>query len=104
MKKEEILEKSRKDNKNKDMYAIEVENKGVKIAALSMLCLATFYYCYEIITDRGENYAAYSIVSLYCTILYGYKAAKLESRRSLHIFCAIAWGLVTILTLIGYFK
>ena len=32
MKKEEILEMSRKENKQKDVYEIEVESKACKIA------------------------------------------------------------------------
>ena len=104
MKKEEILKKSRKENKNKDAYEIEIENKGVKIAAILMLILATVYYCYEIFTGKGQNYSFYSIVTLYCFVLYGYKAIKLEKRRALHVICSISWGLVTILALVRYFR
>ena len=104
MKKEEILEKSRKENKKRDMYEIDVENKGVKIAAILMLILATFYYCYEIITGKGENYSFYSIIAIYCFALYGYKAIKIEKRRALYIVCSVLWGLVTIFTIIGYFR
>lgn len=104
MKKEEILEMSRKENKNKDVYEIDVENKGSKIAGLLMLILATVYYCYEMFIGRGENYSFYSLIALYCTVLYGYKAIKLEKRRTLHIVCSILWFVVTITTIMGYFK
>ena len=104
MKKEEILEMSRKENKNKDVYEIEVENKGCKIAALSMLILISIYYCYEIISGQGQNYTLYSLISIYCTILYGYKAIKLEKRRKLHILCSVLWGFVTIMLILEYFK
>ena len=103
MKKEEILEMSRKENKNKDVYEIDVENKGVKIAALLMLALASVYYCYEIFTGKGENYSFYSIIAIYCFALYGYKAIKLEIRRTFYIGCSILWGLVTLTTIMGYF-
>lgn len=49
MKKEEILEKARKENKQKDLACIEAENKAVKIAAIAMVFLATIYYALGII-------------------------------------------------------
>ena len=104
MKKEEILEMSRKENKNKDIYEIDVENKGSKIAGILMLILSTTYYCYGIFKGDGQNYSFYSLISIYCTALYGYKAIKLEKRRILHITCSILWGIVTLTTIIGYFK
>ena len=104
MKKEEILEKSRKENQKKDVFEIDVENKGSKLAGISLLLLASFYYCYEIITAQGENYSFYSMIALYCTVLYGYKAFKLEKNRKLYIFCSVIWLLVTIITFVSYFK
>lgn len=104
MKKEEVLEMSRKENKNKDMYEIEVENKGVKIAAILMLILATVYYCYEIFSGKGENYSFYSIIAIYCFSLYSYKAFKLEKRRILHVVCSFLWGIVTIVSIVAYFS
>ena len=104
MKKEEILAMSRKENKKKDVYEIEVENKGCKIAVLCMLFLITFYYCYEIIIGKGQNYTLYSLLAIYCTIIYGYKAIKLEKRRKLHILCTVLWGFMTITLILEYFK
>jgi len=104
MKKEEILEMSRKENKKKDVYEIDIENKASKLASILMVILASFYYCYEIIIGKGENYSCYSLIALYCCVLYGYKGVKLEKKRSLYIFCSILWGLVTLFTILGYFK
>ncbi len=104
MKKEEILEMSRKDNQKKDIYEIEVERKGAVTAAICMLILSTIYYCYEIIIGKGQNYSFYSLIAIYCAVVYGYKAVKLEKRRKLYIFTSIIWALVTIITVIGYFK
>ena len=57
MKKEEILEMSRKENKKKDLAVIEIENKAVKIAALSMIIITTIYFCLEIIVQGKINYS-----------------------------------------------
>ena len=76
MNKEQILEMSRKENKKKDVYEIEIESRGCKIAVIAMLILTTIYYCYEIFSAKGQNYALYSLLAVYCTILYGYKGIK----------------------------
>ena len=104
MKKEEILEKSRKENKKKDVYEIQVESKGATIAAVVMLLLAFIYYTYEILTAKGTNPALYSIITIYCTVIYGYKAVKIENHRALNAFTSIIWGILTILLILDYFK
>ena len=104
MKKEEILEKSKKENKNKDMYAIEVEAKGANYAGIAMLLLAFVYFIYEIFTGKGSNPAFYSIITIYNAILYGYKAIKIETHRKLNAFTSFVWGLLTLMLILSYFK
>lgn len=103
MKKEEILEKSRKENKNKDVYAIEVESKAAKYAAIALVILATIYYCYEIFSGKGTNPAFYSLIAMYCSIVYGFKALKIEKNRKLNAFTSSIWGVMTILLILEYF-
>ena len=102
MKKEDILKASRKENKNKDFAVIEVENKAVKIAALGMLILASIYFCLEIIVQGKENYGLYSIIALYCAIVYGYKGIK--TKNKFEIICMIIWTVVAIPLIITYIK
>ena len=103
MKKEEILEKSRNENKKKDIYAIEVESKACKYAALGLLVLASVYYIYEIFSGKGSNPAFYSMIALYCSILYGAKALKIEKNRKLNTFTSVIWGILTIILILEYF-
>ena len=102
MKKEEILEKARKENKQKDLACIEVERKGGVLAAISILILSTIYYACGIFITGKTNYGWYSIIALYCAIVYGYKGIKLKNKT--HIFIGIIWLLVTILTCYSYFE
>ena len=104
MKKEEILEISKKENKNKDMYAIEVDAKGANFAGITMLILVAVYYTYEIISGKGSNPALYSIITIYNTVLYGYKAIKVKDKRALNIFTSVIWGLLTVILILSYFK
>lgn len=104
MKKEEILEQSRKENKKKDIYEIEMEYRGASYAAMSIIILAFIYFTYEIMLGKGSNPALYSIITIYNSILFGYKAIKIEKSRKLNTFTALLWGLLTILLVLEYFK
>lgn len=104
MKKEEILEASKRENKKKDIYELEVERRGAVAAAISMVILSSIYYCYEIISSKGSNPALYSLITIYCTIIYGFKAGKIEKDRKLNIFTSIIWGILTIMLILDYFK
>lgn len=100
MKKEEILEKAKKENQQKDFALIEAENKAVKIAALSTLILSTIYYIAGILITGKSNYGWYSIIALYCTIIFGIRGIK--SHRKIDIIISIIWFLVTIITTYSY--
>ena len=102
MKKEEILEMSRKENKKKDFAVIEIENQAVKIASIGMLVLTSVYFCLEIFIQGKTNYGWYSLLALYCAIVYGYKGIKIKNK--LEIFCMIIWGLLAIPLTIVYIK
>lgn len=104
MKKEEILEVSKKENKNKDIYAIQIESRGANYAGISMVLLAFVFFTYEIVSGKGSNPAFYSIITIYNAILFGYKAIKIKERRKLNTFTSVIWGLLTIILILDYFK
>ena len=100
MKKEEILEKSRNENKKKDFVAIEIENQAVKIAALSVVILASVYYVAGIVITGIDNKGWYSIIALYCAIVFGYKGIKMHNK--LNIFTGCIWLIVSIILIVSY--
>ena len=102
MKKEEILELSRKENKNKDLAEIQIENKAIKYGTLSILILTTIYFIMEIVIQGNTNYGWYSIIALYCGVAFGYKAIK--TKKKLSIFNAIIWLLCSIILISSYIK
>ena len=93
MNKEDVLKASREENNNKDFAEIEYENKAVKIAALGMIFLASIYFLLEIIINGKTNYGWYSIIALFCAVVYGYKGIKLRKKYS--IFISIIWLVLT---------
>ena len=104
MKKEEILERSRKENKKKDLQEIEVELKASQYAGIAMILLAFVFFAYEIATGKGTNPALYSIITIYSFIMYGYRGIKIEKYRKLNIITSIIWGLLSLLLILNYFK
>ena len=92
------------NNKKMNEEELEVSYKGATIAAVTMLILACIYYCYEIFTGRGSNPGFYSLITIYSTILFGYKGIKIEKNRKLNIFTSIIWGILTIMLVFSYFR
>ena len=95
--------KEEKETKEKKQELIEIDRKGANIAAICMLVLALIYYTYEIFSGKGSNPALYSIITIYNTVLFGYKAVKTEDNRKINIITSAIWGLLTILLIYFYF-
>lgn len=104
MKKEEILSANKEDNKKKDVYEMEVDAKGCRLASMVMFCLAFILLIYEMAVNDVINPAFYSFLAIFNAVAYGYKACKLEKDRKLNLFISISWGIVTIALLLVYFK
>lgn len=93
-----------KEKKVRDPYEIEVEAKASNIAGICVLSLACIYLMYEVFLGKGINPALYSIMALYCAIMYGYKGIKIERARKLNITSSIIWFILTIMLILNYFK
>lgn len=89
MNKEEILERSRKENKNKDVYINEINTKGGNIAAIVGLILTTIIFIGEILLGFGMNYGLYGIVFSVTGTSNLYKALKLNTNKIFPIFTLI---------------
>lgn len=62
MTKEEILEKSRKENKNQDIYEKEVIIKGNRYACIVAFALAMILFVSQIFIDGEMNLGLYAVV------------------------------------------
>ena len=99
MNKEEILEKSRKENRNKDIYEEELIKQGSAIVNIVMVILATVF------TGAGINYGLYAIVFCHSMVLSWIKWRKLRQRQQfllslLYTVCVLLFSIVHIYTLI----
>ena len=83
MNREEILEKSRKENKNQDVYEQEVLKQSNEVAAFVMVLLAAVFWLIQIFTDGGINYGLWALVFAQNMTTFWVKYVKLRRRHEL---------------------
>ena len=95
MDKEEILAKSRAENQNKDIYELEIINKGQRIGGLIGICAAFLLRVAErAILDSGTNYGYFLIILSAGAGLWIYKAARMKKKHE--IFLAVLWSVLSV--------
>ncbi len=83
MNKEEILEKSRKENNNKDIYEQEILKQGNVVANSVMMIIATVFFVVNIFTGGGINYGIYAIVFSSFMATFWVKWFKIRKKHEL---------------------
>lgn len=83
MDKEEILEKSRAENKNKDIYEQEVLKKAGTYAVLVMMAFATIFFAVQIFVGGGMNWGMYALVFSANMTTFWVKYIKLRHKHEL---------------------
>ncbi len=100
MNKDEILAKSRAENKNKDIYEQEVLKQASRSAVVVQMALATLFFVTQIFTGRGVNWGLWALVFSASMTINWVKYIKLH--RKLELLIAIAYTiLVSIMS--GYY-
>lgn len=94
MDKNEILEKSRAENKNKDIYEQEVLKQTSYYALLALLILATLFLIVQILTGGGINYGLYALVFCGNMTTTWVKYIKLKQKNLL--FIAVLYTLLVL--------
>lgn len=95
MNKEEILEMSRKENKNQDIYEKEIIIRGNKYACIAAAVLATVFFVIQIFTGGGHNYGLYAVVFAMPMAGFWMKYAKLHKKHEL--FFAVIYTIAVIM-------
>ncbi len=83
MKKEEILAKSRAENKNRDIYEQEVLKQGWEIAVAVMAILATVFSAVQIFVSDGVDGGIWAIMFSCPMATFWVKWFKLRRRHEL---------------------
>ncbi len=97
MNKEEILEKSRAENKGKDYFELEVEKNSKVVALLTADFLLLIIFFLKIFSGNGLDHCIWAVVSSICAGEYIYKAVKLKDKKN--ILAAVMWTLTTLIVM-----
>lgn len=100
MNKEEILEKSRKENKNEDLVRADIERKAGVITMITITILSLVFYTLGITLKGEKNEGWFAIIAVYNAILCMYKGIALKNKTN--IVAGVIWGILTIVCIILY--
>lgn len=92
MNKDEILAKSRAENKNKDVYEQEVLKQASRSAVVVQMALATVFFVIQIFSGGGINWGLWALVFSANMTINWVKYLKLHRKRELLI--AIAYTIL----------
>lgn len=95
MKKEEILAKSKEENRKKDPYKMEVQSKAERVSGLGTLALATILFVIEGATGNDFNFGLYAVLTSFGGFSSLVKAIYLRRKRD--IFFAVVYLTATII-------
>lgn len=94
MNKDEILERSRRENKNQDIYEKEVIIKGNRYACIAAAVLATIFFVIQIFVGGGINYGLYAVVFSMPMAGFWMKYAKLRKKHELLVAICYTVGVL----------
>ena len=86
--------------KEKNKKLNEIDKTGAMFAAVSIAILSFIYFVLGIIIQGKTNYGWYSVIALYCSIIFGYRSIKVKG--IINKITAIIWFLVFIITAFAY--
>lgn len=105
MNKEEILEKSRRENSQKDPYEMEINLKASQIGTICALILCFMLFVVQILAGGGMNYGLWGVIMAGSggSSLYAGIKLKLKSRVWMGICYLIAAVLAAIVSIVDIF-
>lgn len=103
MNKDDILEKSRKENKNKDLYRESVDLTASTVSSFVALILTTVFFILNSIITSVFNWGLYAIVVSFGATTSTVRAVHTKRKRE--IVFAIIYSVATlVLTVIYIYK
>lgn len=95
MNKDDILKKSREENKNRDPYEAEVIREGGNYGAAAAAVLATIFVAVQIFVGGGMNLGLYAVAFVSQAVIFTVKAVKLRRRHEI-VLAVLAWVTVAL--------
>lgn len=81
--KDDILSRSRKENKDRDLYKIEMKTQAASIGSLVATVLATFFFLTQSLMGAGFNFGLYAIMVSVSAVSSIYQAIRMGQKRDM---------------------
>lgn len=98
--KDEILSKSRKENKDKDLYKIEVEIQAGNIGSITAILLGTILFVTQILIGDGFDFGLYAVIFSVSAAGFIFKAIRMKRKRD--IILSTVYTLATLILSIAH--
>ena len=103
---EEILARSRSENKGKDLFEMEVQAKAGIWGACAAAVLAALFFTVQIVVGGGTNFGLFAIVFSTNAIGYTIKAIRMKRKNditfaTIHTIATLLFSIVHIYELIS---
>ena len=104
MTREEILAKSRMENKGKDISTIDADNKSCAFAITISSVFAIVLFLMQLFTGNGINHSIWSMITAMNATMYFRKYYSLKDKKDLTT--AVLWTftsvIATIMTIVNF--
>ena len=100
MNKEEILAKSRKENKDHDPLRKEIALKGANFTVIVACFASLILYIVEETVTLRKNYAIWALICIFNCTQCLYNGFRLKNKWT--IVGGLCWGALTVAALIGF--
>lgn len=101
MNREEILAKSREENKNQDLVKEETSKKASIVATIVVSVMAAIYFVAGIVLQGIFNYGFISIAAAINAVLNLFDGVKLKKKTSIVAGCI--WLVLAVVAAVSYF-
>lgn len=100
MNKDEILAKSRKENKDRDLYSEEISTSAGVTSSFIALFLTTIFFILNCVINREYNWGLYAIVVSFGATNFIMKAIHIKRKRD--IIFAVIYSVATLVLTVIY--
>lgn len=98
MNKEKVLEMSRQENKDKDLFELDVKNKATQVSSITSVIVCAILYAAEIMICGGRNYGLWTIIAAFIASTFLYTGIKLRNKKKIAI--GVLWTVVAVIAIV----
>lgn len=98
MNRDEILAKSRAENKNKDIADIEAVKNASSFTIIFGAVFAAILYVIQIFTGNGANFSLWATITVMTAAIHLHRFYTLKQKKDL--LCGILWSVTSIFIII----